>query len=422
VVQALSGIDVMSRIQPQEKKLLKRMIVELEKIHKLYCKRVQHELSKKIYHYIQNLNRFVKRDEKLHENAEQTQINQERLEGKARSLEKENEDVINHYEDRIRKMYQEFEEKLKREKSTAEAMLGEEKKKRNVAETLLDKRGRNNENLQEESDLISALKEKIRNSGGDEGKIEEILDNLVDLNETMNDKNQELAQERDYLKQSLDDGERMKDILVSQINTMEEDFRSQKAKNENLVVKLTRKNRQLENQNDESYQTLDADLKKERKMNAILSEKLDKINEQTHQKIQKVKAKYMQKLADQDLRIKVLQLSEEDSSSTRATRHPSMLTNSVANQEGDENLFLSSLVPLNPQEDAGAPRRGATKHRRRASLVSAADWKRKYEDLLVKQKKLRHQLKEQERQTQVLANDIYRNLVRSFPKVVLGES
>merc|ERR1712060_232934 len=278
--------------------------------------------------------------------------------------------------------------------------------------------------VQEEVDLISALKQRILDSGGDEAKIQEILDNVVDLDDRMNVKHQSLARERDYLKQALDDGERMRGNLVNQMNTMEEDFRNQKSKNEDLVEKLTRKNRQLENQNDESYQTLDAELRKERKMNEILSNKLEKISEQTHQTIQKVKAKYKQKLADQDLRIKVLQLSEEDSSSTRATRHPSMLTNSAANQEGDENVLLSSMVPLQLQaasEEAVSQRRGATKHRRRASLVSAADWKRKYEELLVKQKKLKQQLKEQERQTQVLANDIYRNLVRSFPKVVLGD-
>jgi len=100
-------------------------------------------------------------------------------------------------------------------------------------------------------------------------KIQEILDTVVDLEHRMNLKHQSLAQERDYLKQALDDGERIRGNLVNQMNIMEEDFRNQKCKYEDLVEKLTRKNRQLENQNDESYQTLDAELSKERKMNEI---------------------------------------------------------------------------------------------------------------------------------------------------------
>merc|ERR1719173_270504 len=127
-------------------------------------------------------------------------------------------------------------------------------------------------------------------------KIQKVLDNVVDLDDRMNLKHQSLVQERDYLKQALEDGERMRGNLVYQMNTMEEDFRNQKSKNEDLVEKLTRKNRQLENQNDESYQTLDAELRRERKMNAILTQRLEKINDQTHQTIQKIKAKYKQKL------------------------------------------------------------------------------------------------------------------------------
>jgi len=120
VAQNLSRIDVMRRVRSPEKRLVRRMILDLDTAHKEYCKRLQLEIHELFY--AMELN-------------EQTRLYQERLEAKAISLEKENQE-----------------------------------KKRDVAEKFLDDRGKTYESVKEEVDLISTLKQRILDSGGDEAK------------------------------------------------------------------------------------------------------------------------------------------------------------------------------------------------------------------------------------------------------------